>query len=104
MDKGYPGDRARRLCILLSCSFISLSPESYAGGFFEDSTLTGDVYYWQRERDRKEPGQGHYQTNLSHGTWNGQLDFSSAEKTKNPRMNSTYSAITIAAPRNSSQS
>ncbi len=77
MDKGYPGDRARRLCILLSCSFISLSPESYAGGFFEDSALTGDIYYWQRERDRKEPGQGHYQTNLSHGTWNGQLDFSS---------------------------
>lgn len=77
MEKGYPGNRTGRLCLLLSCSFISLSPESYASGFFEDSRLTGDIYYWQRERDRKEAGQSNYQTNLSHGTWNGHLDFSS---------------------------
>ncbi|WP_373876075.1 chitoporin ChiP [Pragia fontium] len=46
-------------------------------GFIEDSTLTGGIYYWQRERDRKDISTGHYETNLSHSTWNANLDFNS---------------------------
>ena len=29
-------------------------PEARAEGFIDDSTLTGGIYYWQRERDRKD--------------------------------------------------
>ena len=43
-----------------------------------DSTLTGGIYYWQRERDRKDVTDGDkYKTNLSHSTWNANLDFQS---------------------------
>ncbi len=41
-------------------------------------TLTGGIYYWQRERDRKDVTDGDkYKTNLSHSTWNANLDFQS---------------------------
>lgn len=44
--------------------------------------MTGSIYYWQRERDRKDlnpvSGDDHkYTTNLSHSTANLSLDFSS---------------------------
>eukprot|EP01083_Nonionella_stella_P164017 541601_1 len=46
-------------------------PEARAEGFIDDSTLTGGIYYWQRERDRKDVTDGDkYKTNLSHSTWN----------------------------------
>ncbi len=48
--------------------FVAM-PEARAEGFFEDSTLTGGIYYWQRERDRKDVTDGDkYKTNLSHST------------------------------------
>ena len=51
-------------------------PEARAEGFIDDSTLTGGIYYWQRERDRKDVTDGDkYKTNLSHSTWNANLDF-----------------------------
>ena len=60
-------------------------PEARAEGFIDDSTLTGGIYYWQRERDRKDVTDGDkYKTNLSHSTWNANLDFQSgyaADKT-----------------------
>ena len=50
-------------------------PEARAEGFIDDSTLTGGIYYWQRERDRKDVTDGDkYKTNLSHSTWNANLD------------------------------
>ncbi len=52
-------------------------PQASAAGFVEDSTLTGGVYYWQRERDRKDVVEDKYKTNLSHSTWNANLDFQS---------------------------
>lgn len=53
-------------------------PEARAEGFIDDSTLTGGIYYWQRERDRKDVTDGDkYKTNLSHSTWNASLDFQS---------------------------
>lgn len=51
---------------------------AHAAGFIEDSTLTGGIYYWQRERDRKDvTDDDKYKTNLSHATWNANLDFQS---------------------------
>lgn len=59
-------------------SGFAMAPEAQAAGFIDDSTLTGGVYYWQRERDRKDVTDGDkYKTNLSHSTWNANLDFSS---------------------------
>ena len=73
---------SRTLCLSLSVSAIFsggvISQEVSAAGFIDDSTLTGGIYYWQRERDRKDvAGDGKYKTDLSHSTWNGNLDFQS---------------------------
>jgi len=55
-----------------------MTPEAKAEGFIDDSTLTGGIYYWQRERDRKDvTDNDKYKTNLSHSTWNANLDFQS---------------------------
>lgn len=44
-----------------------VAPQASAAGFIDDSTLTGGIYYWQRERDRKDVTDGDkYKTNLSH--------------------------------------
>lgn len=50
-----------------------VAPHASAAGFIDDSTLTGGIYYWQRERDRKDVTDGDkYKTNLSHSTWKRQ--------------------------------
>ncbi len=54
-----------------------VAPQASAAGFIDDSTLTGGIYYWQRERDRKNVETDKYETNLSHSTWNANLDFQS---------------------------
>jgi hypothetical protein len=72
--------RRTRLLLLASVSALStlsFTPAVYSTGFIDDSTLTGGLYYWQRERDRKDVTEDKYKTNLSHATWNGNLDFSS---------------------------
>lgn len=53
------------------------SVTAHAAGFIDDSTLAGGIYYWQRERDRKDVVADEYKTNLSHATWNANLDFQS---------------------------
>lgn len=45
-----------------------VAPQASAAGFIDDSTLTGGIYYWQRERDRKNVETDKYETNLSHST------------------------------------
>lgn len=81
---------------MTAMSGFAMTPEASAEGFIDDSTLTGGVYYWQRERDRKDlsptktekdlsgndvtvknPDYKSYKTNLSHSTWNANLDFQS---------------------------
>lgn len=66
---------------LLGTGFMA-TPEAKAEGFIDDSSLTGGIYYWQRQRDRKDltPGSaeyGKYVANLHHSTFNANLDFSS---------------------------
>ncbi|MEZ2586477.1 chitoporin ChiP [Kluyvera intermedia] len=59
-------------------SGFAVAPDAKAEGFIDDSTLTGGIYYWQRERDRKDvTDHDKYKTNLSHSTWNANLDFQS---------------------------
>ena len=45
-----------------------VTPEASAACFIDDSTFTGGIYYWQRERDRKDVTEDKYKTNLSHST------------------------------------
>ena len=66
---------------LLGTGF-AMAPEAKAAGFIDDSTLTGGIYYWQRERDRKDlnpdsKDYNQYTTNLSHSTANLSPDFAS---------------------------
>ena len=81
---------------LMAGSAGGYAPAVSAAGFIDDSTLSGGLYYWQRERDRKDlsptktvtqpdgsvttlnnPDYDRYATNLSHATSNFNLDFSS---------------------------
>ena len=48
-----------------------------AAGFVDDSTLTGGLYYWYRDRERKDAWTGDYETNLNHSAANANLDLSS---------------------------
>ncbi len=63
--------------IIASMAGISAPTAAHASGFVDDATLTGGVYYFQRERDRKDVTTDKYNTNLSHGTWNAGLLYSS---------------------------
>ncbi|WP_279027064.1 chitoporin ChiP [Gibbsiella quercinecans] len=75
-------DVRRRALVLVLASAAGggwVAPASVqATGFIDDASLTGGVYYWQRQRDRKDVTDGdQYKTNLSHATWNANLDFAS---------------------------
>lgn len=61
---------------------ISYQPISFSEQFLDDSTLKGGLYYWQRDRSRKElnPESDKYKKyvdNLKHSTVNASLDYSS---------------------------
>jgi len=67
---------------LSAISGLAYFPRATASGFMEDASLTGNLYGWQRHRERKELDpisnkRGQYQQNLHHTTLNGSLDFSS---------------------------
>ncbi|NWA62470.1 outer membrane porin, OprD family [Pantoea sp. B9002] len=66
---------------LFAGAFVPV-PSAHAAGFVEDSTLSGNLFYWQRQRDRKEMdpqkgSYGQYDANLHHASANANLDFSS---------------------------
>ena len=56
---------------------ISIAQASAGTALFGDATLKGGIYFWQRQRDRKDIKTGDYEKNLHHATWNANLDFSS---------------------------
>ena len=67
-----------------STAMIASIPTASAEGFIDDSTLTGGIYYWQRDRERKQLIEtapdydgGKRVANLKHSTFNANLDFSS---------------------------
>lgn len=78
---GTHGARRKTLALAVAGALLgtgfAMAPEAQAEGFIDDSTLTGGVYYWQRQRDRKDVETGEFKTNLSHATWNANLDFTS---------------------------
>ena len=51
----FSGKRSTLLAIaaVTAMSGWVVAPQASATGFIDDSTLTGGIYYWQRERDRK---------------------------------------------------
>nr|WP_240494259.1 OprD family outer membrane porin [Pantoea sp. 1.19] len=68
--------------VLCATAGGGLPPPAVASGFVDDASLTGGLYYWQRQRDRKntDPHSDRYrqyEANLHHATFNGSLDFSS---------------------------
>ncbi|MCE2571031.1 OprD family outer membrane porin [Motilimonas eburnea] len=67
--------------VLAAVAGLSMAnaPEAQANGFMEDSSLTGGLYLWDRNRDRRSgPEDGaDYETNLAHTTINANLDFTS---------------------------
>ena len=59
-----------------------LISSAQAAGFWDDSHLTGGIYYSQRYRDKRDmtPGSatyGDYVEDLHHATFNANLDFTS---------------------------
>ncbi len=63
-------------------AFLIAPPSAVAEGFIDDSTINGGIYYWQRDRDRKdlEVGSNTYGemvSNLEHATFNANLEFNS---------------------------
>lgn len=66
---------------LFAGTFVPV-PSAHAVGFVEDATLSGNLFYWQRQRDRKEMdpqkgSYGQYDANLHHASANANLHFSS---------------------------
>lgn len=64
--------------LILSCSIlISALPAQaeYTHPFVEDASLTGNVFFWNRDRERKNVTQHKYEKNLRHTSFNTNLDF-----------------------------
>lgn len=54
------------------------SPPEFTGvPFFDDATMGGDIFFFQRKRTRYDVGTGRYENNLDHGTFNVSTDFNS---------------------------
>ncbi|MCX8729752.1 OprD family outer membrane porin [Gilliamella sp. B2969] len=65
---------------ILSFSFFySINPvyAVYENNFVDDSSLTGNVFFWNRDRERKNIEEHKYEKNLRHSSFNTNLDFKS---------------------------
>ncbi|WP_040690914.1 chitoporin ChiP [Providencia burhodogranariea] len=76
------GRRILALKIMITLLPITYQPISFAEQFLDNSTLKGGIYYWQRDRSRKDlnPASDKYKKyvdNLKHSSANASLDFSS---------------------------
>ncbi|OCG10916.1 chitoporin [Gilliamella sp. wkB292] len=49
----------------------------YENNFVDDSSLTGNVFFWNRDRERKNIEEHKYEKNLRHSSFNTNLDFKS---------------------------
>lgn len=56
---------------------FGLADSAWANQFIDDSTLTGNIYYWYQDRDRKNIESHQYEANITQSTFNANLDFKS---------------------------
>ena len=66
--------------LILSLTVLtSITPlyATYANNFVDDSSLTGNVFFWNRDRERKNVDEHKYEKNLRHSSFNTNLDFKS---------------------------
>ncbi|MCX8726886.1 OprD family outer membrane porin [Gilliamella sp. B2838] len=65
--------------ILFFSFFYSINPvyAVYENNFVDDSSLTGNVFFWNRDRERKNIEEHKYEKNLRHSSFNTNLDFKS---------------------------
>ncbi|ORF44935.1 OprD family outer membrane porin [Gilliamella apicola] len=66
--------------LILSLTVLtSVTPvyAAYEGNFVDDSSLTGNVFFWNRDRERKNIDEHKYEKNLRHSSFNTNLDFKS---------------------------
>ncbi|MWP46867.1 OprD family outer membrane porin [Gilliamella sp. Pas-s27] len=66
--------------LILSLSILTSAIPVYAtyeNHFIDDSSLTGNVFFWNRDRERKDIDTHKYEKNLRHTSFNTNLDFKS---------------------------
>ncbi|MCO6537188.1 MAG: OprD family outer membrane porin [Gilliamella sp.] len=66
--------------LILPLSILSSAVPVYAtyeNHFVDDSSLTGNVFFWNRDRERKDIDTHKYEKNLRHTSFNTNLDFKS---------------------------
>ncbi|WP_442902665.1 OprD family outer membrane porin [Gilliamella sp. Gris1-4] len=49
----------------------------YENHFFDDASLTGNIFFWNRDRDRKDIETNKYKSNIRQSTFNSNLDYRS---------------------------
>ncbi|WP_081296881.1 MULTISPECIES: OprD family outer membrane porin [unclassified Gilliamella] len=74
--------RPANLLTKLICSvsvLVSVTPvyAIYENNFVDDASLTGNVFFWNRDRDRKDIETDKYKSNIRQSTFNSNLDFRS---------------------------
>ena len=60
---------------VLTC--ICPAQAEYTNNFIDDASLTGNVFFWNRDRERKNLLEHKYEKNLRHSSFNTNLDFKS---------------------------
>lgn len=70
-----------KLCTGLVFSSILLMDAApvLANSFIDDASATGNIYFWNRDRERKDVKTGQYESNLRHSTFNANLDIKSGK-------------------------
>jgi len=65
-----------KLCTGLVFSSILLmdAAPAVANSFIDDASATGNIYFWNRDRERKDIATDHYRSNIRQSTFNANLD------------------------------
>lgn len=75
MDKMF---KLSAIAVALMAGTAATSATASESAFLDDSTITGGVYYWQRDRDREQDAsKDGLEDQLDHITLNANLDFNS---------------------------
>ncbi|XKM13477.1 OprD family outer membrane porin [Orbaceae bacterium ac157xtp] len=52
---------------------------AYANDFIDDASANGNLFFWNRDRERKNVDTGKYESNLRHSTFNANIDLHSGK-------------------------